>query len=111
MTSLKRYTAVLAIAAAVAPSFAAAEDTQTVPASCLTALMASLPQQYAAVPHLREIRSNGYSPLEFLDLSGPTTEWMLTATNPRNSHTVARLTCTVLTTTGQVLDVRKDPAL
>ena len=111
MTSLKRYATVLALAAAVAPSFASAEDTHAVPASCLTALMASLPQNFAAAPRLQETRSHGYSPLEFLDLSGPTTAWVLTATNPRNSHTVARLTCTVLTTTGQVLDVRKDPAL
>jgi hypothetical protein len=73
--------------------------------------MASLPHNYAAEPHLQESHANGYSPLEFLDLSGPTTAWVLTATNPRNSHTVARLTCTVLTSTGEVLDVRKDTAL
>jgi hypothetical protein len=111
MQSLKRLACVLTVAAIAAPALAVAEDNQSVPSSCLTALMSSLPQEYAAAPRLRDTRSYGYSPTEFLDLSGPTTSWTLTATDPRSNQTVARLSCTVLTRTGEVLSLNKEPSI
>jgi hypothetical protein len=107
MESLKRLACVLTVAAIAAPALAAAEDRQAVPASCLSALMTSLPQEYAAAPRLRETHSYGFSPIDFLDLSGPTTSWALTATDPRSNQTVARVSCTVLTRTGEVVSLNK----
>jgi hypothetical protein len=111
MESLKRLACVLAVAAVAAPALAAAEGSESVPTSCLTALMSSLPQEYAAAPRLRDTRSYGFSPTEFLDLSGPTTSWLLTATDPRSNQTVARVSCTVLTRTGEVLSLNKEPSI
>ena len=107
MESLKRLACVLTVAAIAAPALAVAEDSQSVPASCLSALMTSLPQQYAAAPRLRDTRSYGFSPIDFLELSGPTTSWTLTATDPRSNETVAHLSCTVLTRTGEVVSLSK----
>jgi hypothetical protein len=107
MESLKRVASILTIAAVLAPTFASAEEAQTVPASCVTALMANVHQEYAPAPVVRDSRSYGFSPLEFLDLSGPTTKWTLTATNPRNSQTVAHLSCTVLNRTGEIIELGK----
>ena len=109
MQSLKRLACVLTVAAIATPALAVAED--SVPSSCLTALMTSLPQGYTAAPRLRETHSYNYSPIDFLDLSGPTTSWALTATDPRNNQTVARLSCTVVTRTGEVVSLSKAPAL
>ena len=111
MQSLKRLACVVTVAAIAAPALALAEDNQSVPSSCLTALMTSLPQQYTAAPRLRETHSYNYSPIDFLDLSGPTTSWALTATDPRNNQTVARLSCTVVTRTGEVVSLSKAPVL
>ena len=107
MQSLKRLACVLTVAAIAAPALAVAEDSQSVPASCLSALMTSLPQQYAAAPRLRDTRSYGFSPIDFLELSGPTTSWTLTATDPRSNETLAHLSCTVLTRTGEVVSLSK----
>src|ERR1700734_1409244 len=111
MESLTRLACVLTVAAIAAPALAVAEDTQAVPSSCLTALMTSLPQEYPAAPRLRETRSYSFSPIDFLDLSGPTTSWALTATDPRSNQTVARLSCTVVTRTGEVVSLSKAPVL
>jgi hypothetical protein len=107
MDSLKRLACVLTVAAIAAPALAVAEDSQSVPASCLSALMTSLPQEYAAAPRLRDTRSYGFSPIDFLELSGPTTSWTLTATDPRSNETLAHLSCTVLTRTGEVVSLSK----
>jgi hypothetical protein len=107
MESLKRLACVLTVAAIAAPALAVAEDSQSVPASCLSALMTSLPQEYAAAPRLRDTRSYGFSPIDFLELSGPTTSWTLTATDPRSNETLAHLSCTVLTRTGEVVSLSK----
>ena len=107
MQSLKRLACVLTVAAIAAPALAVAEDSQSVPASCLSALMTSLPQEYAAAPRLRDTRSYGFSPIDFLELSGPTTSWTLTATDPRSNETLAHLSCTVLTRTGEVVSLSK----
>jgi len=109
MESLKRLACVLTVAAIAAPALAVAEDNQTVPAGCVTALMTTLPQEYAPAPRFRETRSYTYSPSTFLDLSSPTASWSLTATDPRSNQTVARLSCTVSTRTGEVLSLRKQP--
>jgi hypothetical protein len=69
--------------------------------------MTSLPQEYAAAPRLRDTRSYGFSPIDFLELSGPTTSWTLTATDPRSNETLAHLSCTVLTRTGEVVSLSK----
>jgi hypothetical protein len=111
MRSLKRLACVLTVAAIAAPALALAEDSQTVPASCVTALMTTLPQEYTPAPRFRDTRSYGYSPSAFMDLSSPTTSWSLIATDPRNNQTVARLSCTVSTRTGEVLSLRKEPLL
>jgi hypothetical protein len=107
MDSLKRFAPILAAAAVLAPAFAAAEDSQAVPTSCLTALMASLPREYAVAPVVRETRTNGFSPLEFLDLSSPTTTWALKVTNAHSSQTVAHLSCTVNTRTGEIVNLQQ----
>jgi len=107
MDSLKRLACVLTVAAIAAPALAVAEDSQSVPASCLSALMTSLPQEYAAAPRLRDTRSYGFSPIDFLELSGPTTSWTLTATDPRSNETLAHLSCTVLTRMGEVVSLSK----
>jgi hypothetical protein len=104
MDSLKRVASILTVAAVLAPAFASAEETQA-PASCVTALMANVHQGNAPTPVVRDARSYGFSPLEFLDLAGPTTKWALTATNPRNSQTVAHLSCTVVTRTGEIVEL------
>lgn len=111
MESLKGVAAALAVAALAAPALASAEDNQAVPASCYAALVKNLPRQYAQAPRLEENHSAAYSPLNFLDLSGPTTQWALTARDEHSNETLAHLVCTVSNRTGEVISMRKVPLL
>lgn len=111
MQSLKGLAAVLAVGALTAPALASADDAQSAPASCYAALVKTLPRQYAQAPRMEENHATGYSPLEFMDLSGPTTQWALTARDEHSNETVAHLVCTVSTRTGEVISLRKEPLL
>jgi hypothetical protein len=109
MESLNDLARVLAVAALTAPALAAADNTHSAPASCYAAVVKSLPRGYAPAARIEDSRSYAYSPLEFMDLHGPTAQWAMTARDERNNVTVAHLVCTVSTSTGEVISLRNEP--
>jgi hypothetical protein len=107
MNARRQIVSIIATAAVALPAVSPAETPTPGQAECLKALMASLAETYQPAPRLREASFvNKGSPF---DAGAASSEWVLTATNPKNNLPVARATC-VVARSGRVLEFYKEPA-